>query len=263
MQGFIQLNRSKETAELMKDYPCYMLLSLIAYRAKRTNEFTVYNLKPCEALIGDYRSCGLTEQKYRTAKKKLEEWNFATFKATSKGTIATLTDTRIYNINVDEDSEQTNELATNEQRTANGQATTNNNVKNVNNDKNVKKKNGFFSQQMIDNFYYLKDKEFLRTITDYQNTRKKLRKPLAGRALEITLTKLHRVDISTAITMLENSIEGGWSKIYPIREVEPGTEHLTKAQRANRESWKRWEASNGYHEEETGKYDAINTVINV
>lgn len=131
---FIQLKRNKETEELMKDPACFMLLAQIAYRARRTDEFNVLSLEPGEALIGDYRNIGLSEQKYRTAKNKLEKWNFATFRATYKGTIAKLLDTRIFDINIQITNGQDNELITSQQRTDNEQATTNNKDKNNNND---------------------------------------------------------------------------------------------------------------------------------
>ena len=125
---YVQLIRSKETEELMKKPYCFMLLSHIALRAKRTNDFSVHNLVIGEALIGDYRSIGLTEQKYRTAKKLLEKWKFITIKSTNKGTIAKLIDKRIFNINEEEDNDQTNDQSTINQRSINDQSTTNNNV---------------------------------------------------------------------------------------------------------------------------------------
>ena len=147
--SFVQLSRSEVTNELMKHPPAFMLLTLIALRARRTDRFNIDNLKQGEAMIGDYSSIGLTEQQYRTAKKKLEKWGFATFQSTSKGTIARLPNTDIYNINIHGANEKTNRQATNTKQPDNVHVTTNNNVNKVNNDNNVIKED---SSDIID-FY--------------------------------------------------------------------------------------------------------------
>ena len=94
------LQRSKTTEELLQKPDCFALLTQIALRAKRSDDFNLQNLKVGESFIGDYQRAGLTEQRYRTAKNNLSKWGFATFKATNKGTIAKLTDARVYDINV-------------------------------------------------------------------------------------------------------------------------------------------------------------------
>lgn len=94
--GYIKLNRGPATEEMMKDLDCFMLLTVVAYRARRTHDFNVQNLKPNEALIGDFECIGLTRQRYRTALKKLEKWGFITTKITNKGAIVTLIDSSIY-----------------------------------------------------------------------------------------------------------------------------------------------------------------------
>ena len=97
--GFIKLIRSQETEQMLAQPNAFTLLSIIAFRAKRTNSFSIHNLKTGQALIGDYCNYGMTLQQYRTAKSKLTKWGFATFQSTNKGTIATLIDKRIYDIN--------------------------------------------------------------------------------------------------------------------------------------------------------------------
>jgi hypothetical protein len=97
--SFIKMMRSRKTNELIKDRNAFALLAQIALRAKRTNDFSVHGLEIGEALIGDYKSIGLTEQKYRTAKAKLKTWGFITTKATNKGTIAKLINSEVLDIN--------------------------------------------------------------------------------------------------------------------------------------------------------------------
>jgi hypothetical protein len=99
--AFVKMMKSRKTIELMKDPNAFALLSQIAFRAKRTNDFSVYGLEIGEALIGDYKSIGLTERKYRTAKAKLREWGFVTTKATNKGTIAKLINSEVFDINAE------------------------------------------------------------------------------------------------------------------------------------------------------------------
>jgi hypothetical protein len=143
MQPFIQAVRDSKNAEqmLLKRPTAFLLLYIIANRARRTNDSKFDDLKVGEALIGDYLSYGATEQIYRSDKDFLERYKFATFRATSKGTIAKLIDTSIFNINPEPANDQPNEQLTNNQRTTNEQLTTNNNVNNVNNVKEKKIEN--------------------------------------------------------------------------------------------------------------------------
>lgn len=128
-EGFIKLMRSRTTRELLQDGNAFLLLTLIAWRAKRTSEFSVHGLAIGQALIGDYHACGLTEQQYRSAKTRLKRYGLATFRATNKGTIATLLDTTIFDIN----EEVSSEPAAGRQRASNESATTNKNIKNEKN----------------------------------------------------------------------------------------------------------------------------------
>jgi len=127
--GFIKLKRGSATRELLADGPAFLLLTSIALRARRADGFNRHGLKAGQALIGDYRSCGLTEQRYRSAKARLQRYGFVDFKATSRGTVATLLDQSIYDINVTDEQRTTNDQATENQRATNEQPTTNKNEK--------------------------------------------------------------------------------------------------------------------------------------
>ena len=108
MAGFIQLNRCETTDDLLKSPECFLLLTQIALRARRTNEgLNVNGLEIGQALIGDFKSIGLSSEKvYRTAKKKLENFNLVAFKGTNRGTIATLLNSVVYDINENDRGEQ-------------------------------------------------------------------------------------------------------------------------------------------------------------
>jgi hypothetical protein len=101
-QTFIKLFRGDITLELMKYPPAFMLLCQIALRARRTDKFNQYNLLPGQALIGDHNSIGLTMKQYRTAKNKLISGNLATFKRAFNGTVATLINKDVFDININD-----------------------------------------------------------------------------------------------------------------------------------------------------------------
>ncbi|MDI9433092.1 MAG: hypothetical protein QM570_15355 [Planctomycetota bacterium] len=127
--GFIKLMRSDATRELLRDGPAFQLLTQIALRAKRTNDFNIHGLQIGQALIGDYASCGLTRRKYRTAMAHLERYGLARFQATHKGTIATLLDITIYDINEEQASPRSDQRPANKRPTEGHQAATNKNEK--------------------------------------------------------------------------------------------------------------------------------------
>ena len=137
--GFIKLKRGPETLELLKDKNAFILLTVIALRARRTSEFNIHRLRSRQALLGDCRSYGMTPQQYRSAKRRLTKWSLAGFRSTSRGTIATLLDARIYDINEVQGPQADNNRATNGQLPPIRQPTTNKNEKN---EKNEKKENG-------------------------------------------------------------------------------------------------------------------------
>jgi hypothetical protein len=96
------LKRTTEVDEVMRFPISFALLTQIALRSRRTipSEFNPYNLQPGEALIGDHRSIGASKQQYRAAKARLQKWNLATFRATRRGTIARLTNVKVFDINI-------------------------------------------------------------------------------------------------------------------------------------------------------------------
>ncbi len=143
--GYVKLIRSEETRELMKDKNAYMLLTQIALRAKRSDNFNIHSLEIGEALIGDYKAIGLTQQEYRTAKKKLEKWGLITTRTTNKGTIAKIINTDIFDINAIPVNEPPNMQATIGQQADNTQTTTKKKEKNEKGENEKKETDGFFS----------------------------------------------------------------------------------------------------------------------
>ena len=120
--GYFEATRTDDGLELIRLNPfAFALVYIIARRANWREEFNAHNLQFGEAFLGDYEKYGMSERKYRTAKAQLAKRGFATFKATSKGTIAKLTNTRVFKINPAKGGGH----ATNSRRTVDGQPTTN------------------------------------------------------------------------------------------------------------------------------------------
>ena len=157
MAGFIKYMRSEE-AEFLLSYPnANHLFCVMAYRARRTDH-ALNGLKSGQCFLGDYREIGLSEQQYRTAKKQLTNWNLATFKGTNKGTVGTIVNTKVYDINEESSNGLDNRQVTGSQRTGNGRVTTNKECKNDNNEKKVSKAKPSSPQEVQE---YFEERGFL------------------------------------------------------------------------------------------------------
>lgn len=231
MSGFVKLMRG-ESIEVMlaKGYHSeFVLMTIIALRAKREAS-KIENLEAGQAFVGDYQSVNLTRQKYRTALKNLETWGFITTKPTNKGTIVTVANTCVYDINEKENNQQPNQQLTNSQPTANQQLTTNKKLRS----KEVKNKptpqapqggwkySSFETPGWINRELWL---EFLSTRPAKTNTE------LALKRLQAKLEKLSAKDSAAASEIIEQSIENGWQGVFKISGggYQGGQKQLTPA----------------------------------
>jgi len=123
--GFIKVYRGGGIDEMLRRPIALALLLQIALRARWRPGMGVNGLQPGQALIGDYATLGITERRYRTAKNWLKSAGLATFQATNKGTIATLLNSDIFDINTDGGDEQNDRQPTGKRRTSDEQKTTN------------------------------------------------------------------------------------------------------------------------------------------
>jgi len=96
--GFIKLQRTQETYDLMRDRNAFHLLSIIAIRARFSAQPSHDGVTFGQAFLGDVKAYGMSEKEYRCAKARLEKWGFASFKGSAKGTVATLSDSRVFSI---------------------------------------------------------------------------------------------------------------------------------------------------------------------
>ena len=87
--GWLKMHRSAEWRFLIKHKPnAFLLFSLIAGRAKYHDENGDDSLAINEAYIGDFKSCGLTRNEYRTAIKDLKERNHIITRRVRRGSVA-------------------------------------------------------------------------------------------------------------------------------------------------------------------------------
>ena len=108
-RGYFRASRGDVPLELIQANPnAYVLASVIAHRARWREGFNPDNLELGEAMLGDHARYGMSEQEYRTAKAHLSKWGFATFRATNKGTIGKLMDTRLFDVLNIEGNDQNN-----------------------------------------------------------------------------------------------------------------------------------------------------------
>ena len=140
--GWIKAKRNYDQAQALmsKSRNASCLLYLLALRAWRGPGINQHGCGVGEGFVGDYEKWGFTQMEYRVAKKHLEQFGFAHFRTTNRGTIARLLGPEIFDINVETavterllqraDNEQatskqraSNEQATNRQRASNEQAT--------------------------------------------------------------------------------------------------------------------------------------------
>lgn len=130
--SFIKAYRESESMELIKQRPsAFILLYIIAMRAKRTSSLIKDGLEIGECYLGDFKTWGSTRQQYRTDLHFLKDCQILTIKTTNKGTIVKLLDKTIFDIN----EEDITTKPTNDQPTANQRLTTNKNDKNEKNEK--------------------------------------------------------------------------------------------------------------------------------
>jgi hypothetical protein len=130
IDGYIKLNRKSE--ELFESDPdAFLLMSQIMFRALRKDSpYNKHKLIPGQSLIGDYKNCGLSRQRYRDAQERIEKrYKLATFKGTNKGTIATILNLEFCDINIEDNNQQNNQQRTNKEPTENQQGTTKEEVK--------------------------------------------------------------------------------------------------------------------------------------
>jgi hypothetical protein len=226
------MNRSFVLLELIKDSQALSLMTLIALRASRQDGV---------AYLGDWRESGCSsEASYRRTKRRLESRGLAKFSTSRKGTKAWLLSTEVFDIN-EVSSEKTEDLAdaqptlnrresdakvTNRaltesleesdtydvpRRTGDAKVTTDRRPSDAQATTNKKKKNN--TNKFKEDVCALGVSEEL--ITEYLQTRTRVKAPNSEQALKTLLNKLQRfsADGFSAHELIEMANEKGWKSV--------------------------------------------------
>ena len=93
----MEIKINKETDNLMKDTDAFLMLLKIAYNTKRDDMFSIPDLEVGEAFI-TADILGMSQQTFRSTKKRLERWGFVKFRTNNKGTIARMTTDKFFSL---------------------------------------------------------------------------------------------------------------------------------------------------------------------
>ena len=66
--------------------------------------------------------------------------------------------------------------------------------------------------------YFPNDEALEKTFSDFMDMRKKIRKPMTDRAIELMINKLNKYDADIAIKMLEQSIVNCWQDVFELKD---------------------------------------------
>jgi len=213
MARYVKLCRSQETDILLAKQPkAFLLLSVVAMRAKRTSDNNAFNLTIGQSLIGDHDNYGLTRQEYRTAVSFLEDNNFISTSTSGLGTVATLLNNVVFDINPE-----------GEQLPPNHKATTN---KNNNKNKKEKKKE---ASKKIEFPPELDTHEFLVAWTEWIQFRLDIKKKMTSLTMGKQLKMLAKYPVARAIATIDRSIQNGWQGLFPEQETKDVKIPITKA----------------------------------
>jgi len=144
--------------------------------------------------------------------KVLENLQILNIKSNNKFSVVTVLNWELYQSEeMKRNSKRNNKGTTREQ-----QGNTNKNDKNDKNEKNI---------------YIGLSENMKNAINDFIEMRKKIRKPMTERAIQIMLKKLDGLakDETTKIAILEQSTERGWLSVFPLKEDKPSQKQPSQA----------------------------------
>jgi hypothetical protein len=213
---FIKAYRNPDALALMKsNRNAFCLYYVIAVRARRNRDgFNPYNLAPGEAPLGDYENYGMSEKEYRGAKAFLEKHRIAAFRRANRGTIATLLNSDVFDINADPEGEQKGSDGADKGRTEGDQRATINKEKKG----SIRGKNGKEIALRFEIPVILNTSKFQEDWQSFVHHRSEIGKPLTSRAAKVILEKLLGMGHDQAILAIGNSIASGWRDVYPPRD---------------------------------------------
>jgi hypothetical protein len=157
----------------------------------------------------------LSQRNVRTAINHLKSTNELTIKATKRFTIVEVLKYSLYQSNEEQSDKQNDKVSdtqmTNSRQTGDKQVTTIEEVKKLRREE-PKKTDAVLT-------------DLDRAIIDYQEYRRKVRKPMTDKAVKLMYSELDKLasDDRTKIAILEQSIVNGWTGIFPLKNPLPAT----------------------------------------
>lgn len=100
-KGFIKFVKSERSERLRKDPNAFMILMECAIRANRFIKTNALGMAQFQCVIGKSDFPWMTEKDYRGAKRRLTRGGLVTLKGRTNGTIATLSNAMIWDINAE------------------------------------------------------------------------------------------------------------------------------------------------------------------
>lgn len=220
MEGWIKLYRK------LIENPVFLkpeLLQLFIYcllKANRETQRIIFNgqeieIKSGQFITGRHVMAKDLKQKSKTTYNRLQilkNIGILDIKTTNKFSLVTVRNYELY-----QSKETKKDSKKDNQRTTRGQPEDTN--KNDKNDKNEK------------NIYIGLSENMKNAINDFIEMRKKIRKPMTERAIQIMLKKLDGLakDETTKIAILEQSTERGWLSVFPLKEDKPSQKQPSQA----------------------------------
>lgn len=245
-QGFIKIQRTTVTEDLLRDPKAMHLLLVIALRARYSSEPNLHGLPYGAALIGDWKHYGLSRGEERAARRRLEQYGLASFSASRLGTIATLLDSRVFSLrderktqkgdhpNNQRSSEPKGDFETTTSATAEPQPshqTTTNKKESTEEGKNPNQ-SPTASVSDVEIPDSLKTSEFISVWNRWEGNRRKGRKPQEGwNALFCEqLRWLESLGLENAMLSVGNSVRSVWRSLYPPTPGSGPKSHAVKSQ---------------------------------
>lgn len=209
-EGFIKLERSLTNWRYFKK-PNYLLLWIYMlleanHNDKKWQDIVIKRGQFVTSLEKLSNETGISKQTIRTIISKLNGEEL-TYRSTNKYTLITILKYNEYQSITDKTNTQNNNQLTNNQQSTNKQLTTNNNDKN---EKNEKK------------YIYSGSEELVEALKDFEEMRKKIKKPLTERAKKQLVNRLDELSKNEEeqIKILEQSIMNCWQSVYPVKQIE-------------------------------------------
>lgn len=154
---------------------------------------------------------GLSTQSVRTAISHLKSTGELTGKQYPQFSLFTIEKYEQYQ-DVPTGISTVNQQSTNRQLTGNQQAT-NTNIRKKER-KNERKEEYIYTAVAV----FSEDAELQNLILDFYDSRKKMKKPMTDKAVDMFLNKLRPYPVSEQKQMIENAIVNGWQSVYPVEK---------------------------------------------